>query len=159
MKEYDYGQTGSYFVTICTVGRTPILSRIAVGRAATLHDDIRRLALPLEVKLTKIGRIADKYICNINTVYKGITVDKYVIMPNHIHMLITVTNGGLRASRPTIPTVVRSFKRMVTREVGRSVFQPSFYDHVVRGERDYWEIWQYIDNNPARWAEDKLYTE
>ena len=84
-------------------------------------------------------------------------MDKYVIMPNHLHLLVTLADGGLKASRPTIQTIVRSTKRMITKEIGHSIFQTSFYDHVVRGERDYWEIWQYIENNPARWAEDELY--
>ena len=157
LKEYDYGENGAYFVTICTEGRKPILSHIAVGRVETLKDLLALSAKPPQVRLTKIGSIVEMYIRGMNTAYENVSVDKYVIMPNHLHLLITLADGGLRSSRPTIPTIVRSFKRMVTREVGTPIFQTSFYDHVVRGERDYWEIWQYIENNPARWAEDELY--
>ena len=47
---------------------------------------------------------------------------------------------------------------MVTREVGHSVWQASFYDHIIRSRTDYLRIWQYIDENPARWAEDEYYS-
>ncbi len=153
LKEYDYSQSGCYFVTICTACRKNLLSRIAVGRDALI---------PPQVHLTKIGGITEKYIRSIGDVYDAVSVDKYVIMPNHIHLLISFSapepvSGGMRASRPTLHTVVRSLKTMVTREIGQSVWQTSYYDHIIRNEKDYLEIWQYIDGNPARWAEDELF--
>ena len=63
-------------------------------------------------------------------------------------------------SRPTtLSDIVRSIKAMVTRELGYSIWQTSFYDHVIRTEADYLRIWQYIDENPACWAEDEYYSE
>ena len=82
-------------------------------------------------------------------------------MPNHVHLIIVIRapDGGVRAPRPThLPAVVRSIKAMVTREVGHSVWQASFYDHIIRSRPDYLRIWQYIDENPARWAEDEYYS-
>ena len=99
LKEYDYSAEGCYFVTICTDCRKNLLSRIPVGRAATLHDLLERAAKPPSVQLTKIGRTVEKYICGIGAAYKGVSVDKYVIMPNHIHLLISILDGGLRSSR------------------------------------------------------------
>ena len=67
--------------------------------------------------------------------------------------------GGVRAPRPTLPTVVRSLKTMVTRQLGYSIFQASFYDHVVRSEPEFAEIWKYIEENPIKWAEDRYYAD
>jgi len=85
-------------------------------------------------------------------------------MPNHVHLLITVEeNGGPpRASAPTmasVPYAVSALKRLVNRETGENIWQRSYHDHVIRGERDYLEIWNYIDTTPARWREDCFYTE
>ena len=84
-------------------------------------------------------------------------------MPNHVHLIVAIepaADGGVRAPRPTtLSDIVRSIKAMVTRELGYSIWQTSFYDHVIRNETDYLRIWQYIDNNPAHWAEDEYYSE
>ncbi|HWS30906.1 MAG TPA: transposase [Clostridia bacterium] len=153
MKNYDYSQNGCYFVTVCVKDRKNLLGMIPVGRDAYI---------PPGISPSNIGTIADKYIQNINSVYWGITVDHYVIMPNHVHLLITIEaaddgTGGMRASRPTLHTVVRSFKTMVTREIGYSVWQSSYYERVIRNESGYREAWEYIDVNPMKWTEDELY--
>ena len=63
------------------------------------------------------------------------------------------------ASAPTqsVSTRIRSFKTLVSKQIGQSIWQRSFYDHVIRDEGDYLHIWQYIDSNPAKWAEDEYY--
>ena len=66
--------------------------------------------------------------------------------------------GGMGASRPTIHKMVRAIKTGTTRHLGHSIFQTSYYDHVIRGPRDYDEIFQYIQNNPAKWPHDQFYT-
>ena len=66
--------------------------------------------------------------------------------------------GGMGASRPTIHQMVRAIKTGTTRHLGHSIFQTSYYDHVIRGPRDYDEIFQYIQNNPAKWPHDQFYT-
>lgn len=96
--------------------------------------------------------------------YNNVAVDKYVIMPNHIHMIITINespieNGGMRASRPTLHTIVRSFKTMVTQQIGISIWQDSYYDRVIRSETGYRKVWEYIDKNPLNWLEDELYND
>lgn len=152
LTEYDYGQNGCYFLTLCTKGRKQSLSRICVGRGPLT---------PPEACLSPIGQVVEKHILRIDSVYPGVMVDNYVIMPNHVHLLLTICNdngGGVRAPRPTdIPTVVRGLKSMVTREVGSPIWQTSYYDHVVRNEPDYLRIWEYIDTNPAKWQEDEYY--
>ena len=91
---------------------------------------------------------------------QGIHIDSYVIMPNHIHILITVSNGTSGAPSPTnnvIPRFVGALKRLSNRKAGRNVFQRSFYDHVIRDERDYITHLGYINDNPAKWKQDEYY--
>ena len=89
-----------------------------------------------------------------------ISVDHYVIMPNHVHLLLQIHTdlNGRSMIAPTISTVVRLFKGAVSKQTGISIWQKGFYDHVVRSETDYLEIWNYIEGNPSRWTEDKLYS-
>ncbi len=152
LKEFDYSANGVYFITVCVQNRHPVLSTV-VGRGD--HT-------PPLVDLTPQGLVLDKYIRGIEGAYKSVTVDKYVIMPNHFHLLISIDSsaddhGGVRSPRPTIPTIIRSLKTMVTRELGYSIFQTSFHDHIIRDENDYLIRWQYIDDNPAKWAEDEYF--
>jgi REP element-mobilizing transposase RayT len=134
LSEYDYSQNGAYFITLCTKDRKKVLSQI-VG------DDAHIVPKPY-------GRIAEKYIRNVPE------IEKYSIMPDHIHMIIRLYNGSMWASTPTnkIASIVRSIKTLTTKEIGESIFQRSYYDHVIRNQRDYDEIWQYIENNPRKWV-------
>lgn len=138
LKEYDYSTDGGYFVTVCVKNKEKLLGE------PVLIDG--------KIKLTTIGEIAEKHIKSINSAYDGVRVDSYAIMPDHIHMLITIS-GGMKACRPTsLQTVVRTFKTMVTREIGFSVWQSSFYEHIVRDEEDYTDIDNYIKANPQKYA-------
>ena len=104
----------------------------------------------------------ERYILHTEQIYPNVTVDRYVIMPNHIHILFTIhaeNNGGVGAPRPTLPLIVRAIKGMTTREIGETIWQASFYDHVVRDEIAYQEIWRYIDDNPRCWQQDECYTD
>ena len=148
LKGYDYSSPGAYFITICTKDRKELLGKI-VG------DDA--LIVPKNI-LSEIGKVCDKYINNINSAYENISVDKYVIMPNHIHLLVVI-NGTMRASSPTsgIETVVRTLTTTVTKEIGYSVWQRSYHDHIIRSEEDHKKIWEYIDTNVLKWKEDCFY--
>ena len=138
LKEYDYSNDGGYFVTVCVKNKEKLL-----GEPVLVNG---------KIKLTPIGETAEKHIKAINSAYDGVRVDSYMIMLDHIHMLITIS-GGMRACRPTsLQTVVRTFKTMVTREIGFSVWQTSFYEHIVRDEKDYTDIDNYIKANPQKYA-------
>lgn len=144
LPDYDYSQNGAYFVTICIKDREPILSKISVGANC--------------VRLTDFGKVVDDEIKKMNTVYGCVFVDNYVIMPNHIHLLIRIENDGRRPQvAPTVSRIIKQFKGSVTKQIGMSVWQKGFYDHVVRDEYDYQIRWKYIDDNPSKWAEDELY--
>ena len=143
LTEYDYNTNCAYFVTICTQDRKKILSSI-VG------DDAHIVPKPY-------GMVAEKYIRNVPE------IEKYVIMPDHIHMIIRLDNGSMWASTPTetkpqhnrLSNIVRSLKILVSKEIKESIFQRSYYDHVIRNQQDYDGIWQYIENNPRKWVLQK----
>ena len=155
LPNFDYNTPGAYFVTICTQNRQNLLCRIVGGGA---------LDAP-QVVLSSAGKIARKYILSGNNM-EHVTVDHFVIMPNHIHLILMVNYddpcGTPRASSPTnsqIPRFVAAFKRFCHQDIGHVIFQRSYHDHIIRGERDYLKIWEYIDTNPARWKEDCFYKE
>ena len=153
LPNFNYSTPGAYFITICTEDRKPILSEVVGGGA---------LDAPV-TRLTKHGQIAQRYLLSGNRI-PGITVDKFVIMPNHIHMILLVNDaasgGTSRAPSPTnaaIPHFISTLKRFCNRDIGKNIFQRSYHDHVIRDEADYLLIWQYIDSNPAKWQEDCFY--
>ena len=76
-----------------------------------------------------------------------------VIIPKFVNG----TLSGRSMIAPTISTVVRLMKGAVSKQAGFSVWQKGFYDHVIRSEQDYLDIWNYIEGNPGKWTEDKLY--
>ena len=144
LQYYDYSSNGAYFITICTKDNAKILCDI-VGDDAYIVPTIQ---------LTTIGNIVEKYVKSIPG------IDKYVIMPNHIHLIICIKSvETIKASSPTqsIPQLIRSFKTLVTKDLGSSVFQRSFHDHIIRNKHDYDRIWEYIDTNPIKWKNDCFY--
>lgn len=150
LKGHDYTQ-GWYFVTVCTANRFPYLgtsvqNEPGVGADAHIGPYIR---------LSNYGLIAERFLKTIPG------IDAYVIMPNHIHLTLTLTapDGPTWASAPTQPLSVRirSFKTLTSKAVGFQLWQRSYYEHVIRNEADYLRIRQYIAGNPARWLEDEYY--
>ena len=151
LKEYDYSGAGCYFITICTKDRKPLFSSV-VGAG---HP-----AGPVP-NLSPYGEIVERNIEGISTAYSGVIVDKYTIMPNHIHMLLRL-QGPAGCPAPTkvnVRNVIGALKSLTTRAAGFPLWQRSYYDHIIRDEEDYLRIWNYIDTNPARWAEDEYYTD
>ena len=147
---YDYSQNGAYFITICTENRKCLLSTI-VGAI------IDRPAYP---RSTEAGEKVEEAIRGIQVHYQNVCLEKYVIMPNHIRLLVMIdTLHGRSVIAPTISTIVRHMKGFATRNIGYSVFQKSFHDRIIRNDAEYDMIWEYIDTNPARWQQDCFYTE
>ena len=155
---------GEYMITVCVKDMKQILSKITVGVSQTVGDDVP--VVP-QIILTKYGKIADKYINQLNDFYSNINVIKYVIMPNHIHLLLQIPDDESGRSGTPVPTgecctndnganstvskFVSTFKRFVHRDIGEKIFQRSFHDHVIRDENDRIGALNYINNNPARW--------
>ena len=149
LADFDYSQPGAYFITVCTQNRKYLLSTI-VG--ADDHIGPR-------VRLTKTGEIVQKYLCQIPG------IGAYVIMPNHVHMILHISatdilNGPMWSSALTnakIPSLVRTWKTLVSKELGESIWQRSYYDHIIRDEHDYSVKMQYIAENPEKWYFDDYY--
>ena len=166
---YDYGSKGYYFVTVCTHEKAKLLS--TVGSAA--------LGAPCQVKLTKLGRKVAECWYRMEQLDSNVRIDKVVFMPNHIHGIIELINEDWqylpekqydfeiaeRRGRRSLQGLLHDFKSVTTRiykhEFGgcHSLWQESFYDTVLRSDERYEKAWQYIDDNPAKWTEDKLYIE
>ena len=147
LKDYDYSQNGAYFLTVCAKDKKRIFGRI-VG------DGV--LDVP-HTQLSHIGKVINKYVISIDATYTDISVKKYVIMPNHIHLLILIDCENSNSANLSVPSLISTLKRFVNREIGFNVWQRSYHDHVIRNMRDYEEIWQYIDENPFRWESDCYY--
>ena len=161
IKEYDYSQEGSYFVTICTQDRKKMLSRISVGTPLPgcpekPWDDSGHPGTGVPTtELLWHGKVADKYIRQMDAFYDHLSVDKFVIMPDHIHLLITIhghPGRGVPTKRTSeIARFVGTFKRFCNKKYGENIWQGRYYDHVIRNQQDYNEIWEYIENNPRKW--------
>lgn len=172
LTKYNYSENGAYFITICTHHKKNIFGY--VHDSVMVYNEYGRIALS-EIELTNIKRKD-----------KGIQITKFVVMPNHIHMLLEIV--GTRRAVPeknynafskTIPNsvseIVGAYKSAVTKQIHRfqgghgtpcpygidkteRVWQSRFYDHIIRNQMDYERIWNYIDTNPLKWGFDQYYT-
>ena len=114
-----------------------------------------------------IGKIACECLQNVELHYDNVKIDNWVIMPNHIHILLQITEriNPFPTKAYDVPNIIGKYKAAVTRAVGNAfmhsgkLWQTSFYDHIVRNDEDYKNIWQYIDGNPSKWLEDCFYCE
>ena len=162
LPDYDYSSPGAYFVTICTANRRCLLSGITVG---ALHE-----APAVNVRLTKLGQIIRETIDFLPDRYPDLTVDNCVIMPNHVHLLLRIQMERAlreaplreRETRSLLSKAIGFLKMNCSKQIHQAypdldVWQRGYYEHVIRSEDDYRESWEYIDNNPARWAEDRYY--
>ena len=136
---YDYATPNYYFITICT------------------HE--KKCIFWNGNKLNNFGRIAWDAALQIPEHFPGNRVDSFVIMPNHIHMILVVEPGGTDAT-----VVMGQYKSQISKEIHktdpkRRVWQTSFHDHGIRGYRQYLRIREYIQTNPMRWDKDCFYVE
>ena len=158
LKSWDYSTEGAYFLTICSKDRKCIFSHI-VGR------DI--LDAP-DVQLSQYGQMVQDSLFYLSEKDSGIVLHNWVIMPNHVHILVSVTNEGMLTKsskgtkRPTeavVPRYVSSLKRFTNKKSGGELWQNGYYDHIIRDDNDFILRWRYIDNNPYAWLDDDYYVE
>ena len=150
LRDYDYSQNGAYFVTICSKDRKELFGTIDPNVGADI----------IRPQLSSIGVVVETAIQNISHKYNKVSVDCYVIMPNHVHMILFITDNGRIISAPTdtLSKTIGYFKQYVSRIAGFSLWQKSFYDHIIRNDTDYKDIVGYIESNPAKWEEDCFYS-
>lgn len=165
---YNYSQNGAYFITICAENHRYVFGNfekklISNNNSADITGIVGDGVYDIpSMKFSYIGNIVDKYIKFMNEKYDFISVDNYVIMPNHIHLLISVTSEKRLSQAPTptnnmIPKFISLFKRYCNREIGYNIFQRSYYDHVIRNEKDYLIHYEYIETNPIKWETDDYF--
>jgi REP element-mobilizing transposase RayT len=110
-----------------------------------------------ETVLSPIGRKIEEFILFLHKKWETMSVRSYVIMPNHVHLLVEVRGASRmpRATDAVIPKFVSSLKRFTSRTGPHELWQTGYHDHIIRDDRDYRVKWEYIANNPARWLEDE----
>jgi REP element-mobilizing transposase RayT len=164
LKDYNYSDEGTYFVTICTKGHKCIFGDVMDGG----------------IRLNEYGKIAEACLLDIKNHIDKIELDSFVIMPNHIHGIICIkydTNLGARHAVPLqdaskresfgrpisspLSTVIRSFKSAVSRQInkientsGKTIWQRNYYERVIRDEDELDRIREYISENPMKWEFD-----
>ena len=150
MKNWNYNSNGAYSLTLCIQGRHELLGKI-VGRG--IPD------APF-VELTEYGKNVIDAIEFMNGRNSGIYIDKYAVMPNHVHLIVSINglDGASGKPRPTnmaIPKLISSIKRYTNKQAGFNMWQDSYHDHIIRDETEYQRVWQYLDNNPEQWEQDE----
>ena len=138
LKYYDYSKEGMYFITICIKNRLELLGKIK-------EKD--------QIELRKEGKSAEEHIKKIEQVYRNVIVNDYIIMPNHIHMIIEINNKN----KVTISRIIKQYKMEISKDIGYSIWQKSFYEHIIRNEKEYYKIKEYIQNNIINWKQDKYF--
>ncbi|MBR1954426.1 MAG: transposase [Clostridia bacterium] len=150
LQNFDYSTCGAYFITICTKNRKKLFAPVGA-------DSIS-------------ARMVERIFLKTIEQYPGVECPIYVVMPNHFHAIIVISRADME-SAPTLPQIVQSFKRYSTIEYvkmvkdgilppfDKQIWQRSFYDHVIRNQDDYEEIYKYIYENPMKWEFDSLFAE
>lgn len=135
---YDYKTGNYYFITVCTHNKQCLFGKPG--------------------KLNQFGRIVKQSILKISRHYDSISIDNYIIMPNHIHMIVAVEDHNT----VSLETIIGLFKSGISREIHKiepdiQVWQRSFHDHIIRNQQSYEKIWQYVTYNHQKWLEDCYY--
>ena len=174
LRNFDYSLPGLYFITVCTHNKKPTLSRVvgAIHESPAIPDGIvGAIHESPAIQLTPYGKIVDEIITKIPSRF-GAYVEHYVIMPNHIHLLLAITDDSqIRAihesplrSRSGVSKIVGYLKMNVSKEIrclfgADEVWQRGVHDHIIRDREDHERHVGYIGENPLRWRFDELYAE
>ncbi len=156
LKGYDYSQPGAYFITICTSNRECLLGEI---------DN-------QQMKVNELGKIVVGFWLSLPTRYPSLELDEFVIMPNHVHGIIVITEAidelprhklseQKQRRKMLLPKVVGYFKMNSAKAVNQhrllscqSLWQRNYYEHIIRNEAELDRVRRYIVDNPAKWNQD-----
>ena len=162
LKWYDYKKSGAYFVTFCTFDRINFFGEIDNN----------------QIVLSKIWKIADTYINDIQNHYPYIHIDEYIIMPNHIHIIIFIEDNinnteidDNNSSKWSLSSIIWSYKSACTKTINEQIKswninftnnnnfwrQKRYHDHIIRNDIEYQNIKNYIINNPKNRKDDKFH--
>ena len=135
LENKDYSRNGAYFITVCTKDRTEFFGRVHNG----------------EMEPSEIGSYAIEAAALIETVYKSALLEAFVLMPNHVHMLIHLLHEH---NNPTLHRILNQFKGAVSKKASFSLWQHRYHDHVICDAEEYRRIREYIHTNPLKWEDD-----
>lgn len=132
---YDYATPNYYFVTICTHEKQSLFGTVE--------------------HLNGYGQIAAELLLKIPEHFPHAVVDKFVVMPNHIHAIL-VLRETVQERGHSLPVIMGQYKAAVSKHIrkslpSRKIWQKSYFDRIIRNEQGYREAWRYIDENPLRW--------
>jgi len=153
---YDYRSPGWYHVVICTAGRACMLGEVRQG--------IMGLTVP--------GCIVAHEWQRTPAVRPYVRLGPWIVMPNHVHLLVGITSATPASSGSRMSTTLRAhslgaimgqFKARCTKRIRQRGFhafgwQSRFYDRIIRTDQEWQALARYIDDNPRRWAEDRLHS-
>lgn len=131
LRHYSYTAAGIYFVTICTHQRQCLFGKVDDSIMLLNADGIIWLEIPQH--------------------FTHVQLDHFVLMPNHIHALLHIREE----TGVTISIIIRNYKAAVTRQLQHPTWQRSYWERVIRNERELALTREYIANNPAQWGTDK----
>ena len=150
LKDYDYSKEGAYFITICTYNRLCIFGKI---------EDV-------EMHLSSIGEIIKKHWEKLPSHHAHLSLAEWVIMPNHLHGILVLAERESLETRSGVSEIIRGFKSFAAIEVNRyremvgaPVWQRNYHERIIRNEKDYQRIAEYLAANPAKWADDTYFEE
>ena len=170
---HDYSQSGLYFITLCVINKICMFGNVVDGKMQL--NDIGQL-------------VEQEWLNTINIRHNDVRLHNYIVMPNHFHAIIEIRrgecdspqshssqphspqtiNGGninendsqqrMKSPSKTVGAIVRGFKGAISRQLGYSIWQRNYYEHIIRTAASYRHISNYIENNPTKWQSDKLYS-
>ena len=161
LKGWNYSNASAYHVTVCTVNKAKLFGRIIdkgfLATGATPEGDDASFKSAY-VDLSIFGKLCFEALEETASALVGCAIDTFVIMPNHVHLLISIED----CAQTSVGKIVGKFKSLTTKKVRRidpkaNVWQRGYYDHIIRNENDYKNTWEYIMSNPAKWIEDEYY--
>ncbi|MBR5427513.1 MAG: transposase [Clostridia bacterium] len=143
LRNYNYSTANSYMLTFNTKNREKCLSQII---------DRGEIELP-EVRLSVYGKIVEHYISQIPSVYDDVKIDTYVIMPDHVHILLSLlkTEESDSIENSKVSRIIRALKSLTSKQIGRSLWQADFYDVIADTDKKFDRCYDYIKANPAVW--------
>ncbi len=163
---WDYGSNGLYYITICTLNRVHYFGEIVSEpnpegqNSETQNSETQNIA---SLQATIIGEIAYNNWLDIPNHFSFVELDDFVGMPNHIHGILSINKpdkidwqvNKFGVQRQNLASVLRGYKASVkayaTTNNIEFEWQPRYYDHVIRNEKEYLNIGGYIANNPEQW--------
>jgi REP element-mobilizing transposase RayT len=154
LKGWDYRTSADYFITICTRDMIPWFGFVSEGK----------------MNLNELGRFAFEYLQGLNDHKPNVRVINHIIMPNHVHAIITLKNRelGKKANEfgpllsGSLSALINQYKGRVTKYANTNQlpwggWQEKFHDHIIKDAASFANINQYISQNPSNWQTDRYF--